>query len=260
MKLTVAAVQYNICWHNKTENFLRLETLLQNVNADIIVLPEMFQTGFSMESEKLAEKENDQTLQWMQKTAKEKKAALLGSFIVEENNHYYNRFFWVNPDGNYYTYNKRHLFRMAQEHHYFTSGNALLTVNYKGFKFLPLICYDLRFPVWSRNVKNKKPIYDCLIYVANWPEPRTHAWSKLLEARAIENLCYVIGVNRCGTDGNNINYKGNSAIIDFKGNSMQTATPFKEEIIYATIDLQKLNEFREKFPAFLDADDFELKI
>ena len=166
MKLTVAAVQYNISWQNKEENFSRLNMLLQEVEADIIILPEMFQTGFSMESEKLAEKENGKTLQWMQNKAKEKNAAITGSFIVEENNTYYNRLFWVNPDGNYYTYNKRHLFRMAGEHQYFSAGKKLTVVEYKGFKFLPLICYDLRFPVWSRNVKDKQPIYDCLLYVA----------------------------------------------------------------------------------------------
>ena len=142
----------------------------------------------------------------------------------------------------------------------FRQEKKLTVVEYKGFKFLPLICYDLRFPVWSRNVKDKQPIYDCLLYVANWPEPRTYAWSKLLEARAIENLCYVIGVNRCGKDGNNIEYKGSSAIIDFKGNALQTAKPFSEEIIYSTLNLESLKLFREKFPAYLDADDFELKL
>ena len=260
MKLTIAAVQYNIVWQEKEKNFLRLNTLLQNVEADVIILPEMFQTGFSMESEKLAENENDLTLAWMQQTAKAKNAALTGSFIVKENNNYYNRLFWVNPDGKYYTYNKRHLFRMAGEHRYFSPGKTKNIIEYKGFTFLPLICYDLRFPVWSRNIQNKKPVYDCLIYVANWPEPRTNAWSKLLEARAIENLSYVIGVNRCGSDGNNIEYKGNTTIIDFKGNPVKQARPFTEDIIYSVLDLEKLKAFREKFPAYLDADQFEVVV
>ncbi len=258
--LTVAAVQFNIVWQDKKSNFKRLNHLLSTVNADVIILPEMFQTGFSMQSEELAEPEQDKTLQWMQTIAAEKQAAVTGSFIVSEKQTFYNRLFWVNPDGTYFTYNKRHLFRMAGEHHHFSAGNRQLIITYKGFRLMPLICYDLRFPVWSRNIKNRQLQYDCLLYVANWPEPRTTAWNKLLEARAIENLSYVVGVNRCGTDGNNIEYKGNSVILDFKGEIMQQAQPFTEEVIYATLNLTELQRFREKFPAHLDADEFELNV
>jgi len=221
---------------------------------DLIVLPEMFSTGFSMDAPALAEQPEGETLQWMREQAAAYDAVVTGSIIVQENGQYFNRLYWVRPDGSYAQYNKRHLFRMAQEHHTYTPGSERLTVELKGWKICPLVCYDLRFPVWSRNTGDR---YDLLLYVANWPKVRSLPWRTLLQARAIENVAYVVGVNRIGTDVNNHPYSGDSAIIHPKGHKLLETTE-QESILTIELSKQELLDFRETFPAHLDADEFEL--
>jgi predicted amidohydrolase len=259
MNLKVTIIQSELHWENVDEN---LAMFTDKINAiteqtDVIVLPEMFTTGFSMDSIRLAEKMDGKTVEWMKSQAKAKNAVVTGSLIIEEEGNYYNRLIWAQPDENIFTYDKRHLFRMAEEDKHFTAGENRLIVEWKGWKICPLICYDLRFPVWSRN---SLPAFDCLIYIANWPEARKEPWSKLLEARAIENQVYVVGVNRVGLDGKEISYSGNSVVVDPKGNAISNITPSQNEI--TTIELNKieLEDFREKFPVELDADDFEVFI
>jgi len=266
-QLRLSLVQTTLIWENPKANLENFESLLLPLKGqtDLVILPEMFNTGFSMDSLKLAEPANGLTFSWMQKMAKELNAALVGSVITEENGAFFNRLFWVEPDGNSDFYNKRHLFRMAGEHEHFAAGNKRLIVEYKGFKIMPLVCYDLRYPVWSRN-QNKvnetrtevKPEYDLMIYVANWPKPRTATWSSLLVARAIENQAFVAGVNRVGEDGNGIEYDGASALIDPKGDVISNFQLGEEAIKTFTIKLDDLNAFREKFPVGLDSDGFEI--
>ncbi len=265
-QLTVSLIQSSLHWENAVDNLKMFSQKIESLPAtDIIVLPEMFNTGFSMQSEKLAEAPLGPTFNWMKQAAANKNAAIVGSVITKENNAFYNRLYWVNPDGTFYTYDKRHLFRMAGEHHHFSAGTKRLVVEYKGLKIMPLICYDLRFPVWSRN-QNKvnadrtqnQPEFDLQIFVANWPAPRAQAWSSLLIARAIENQCFVIGVNRVGEDGNQIPYSGHSALIDPKGEVIGDFESFQDASITKTIDLAELNAFREKFPVGLDSDRFKI--
>ncbi|MBA3706782.1 MAG: amidohydrolase, partial [Bacteroidetes bacterium] len=216
MDLKITIIQSNLHWENKEKN---LEMFSKKIAAitdatDLIVLPEMFTTGFSMNPKKFAEIMSGPTIEWLKQKAREKKCVITGSFIAEENGNYFNRLVWMNSDGTYNTYDKRHLFRMADEHNHYNFGKSKLVVELKGWKICPLVCYDLRFPVWSRNVKSE---YDVLIYVANWPERRNHHWRTLLLARAIENQCYSIGVNRIGADGNSIAHSGDSTVIDPRG-------------------------------------------
>ncbi|MGB0882811.1 MAG: amidohydrolase, partial [Vicingaceae bacterium] len=234
MSLKVTIIQSELHWENVDHNLEMFAQKIEDINepTDVIILPEMFNTGFSMDSERLAETTEGVTVNWMKNQAKKTGAALVGSLIIDEEAKFYNRLIWANPNGEIESYDKRHLFRMAGEHNHFSAGEERLIVNYKGWRICPLICYDLRFPVWSRNSsfchtersrsvfeesKNVGPAYDCLIYVANWPAVRQQPWSKLLEARAIENQCYVVGVNRVGEDGNGIGYSGNSVVVDPKG-------------------------------------------
>jgi len=221
---------------------------------DLIVLPEMFTTGFSMRAAELAEEAEGPTLAWMQQQAKQHNAVITGSVIVKEKGSYYNRLLWVRPDGSYASYNKRHLFRMAKEHHTYAAGSERLVVDLKGWKVCPLVCYDLRFPVWSRNTGNG---YDLLLYVANWPKARSLAWRTLLKARAIENQAYVAGLNRVGTDGNGHPYSGDSAIIHPKGYTLLEASE-TEGIYTLVLNKQELDDYREAFPAHLDVDSFSL--
>jgi predicted amidohydrolase len=230
---------------------------------DLIVLPEMFTTGFSMKPEKFAEPVEGKTLAWMREHASKQNAVITGSFIAEENGKYCNMLLWVRPDGSYEKYAKRHLFRMAGEDQHYAMGTKKIIVDLHGWKVCPLVCYDLRFPVWSRNrwTKNGNELiadYDLLIYVANWPESRSHAWKTLLMARAMENQSYVIGVNRIGNDGNFIFHSGDCAIIDFKGNHIKYSVMNKEEIDTAVLSYQQLRDFRKAFPAGMDADAFEI--
>jgi omega-amidase len=227
----------------------------------VIVLPEMFTTGFTMAASKMAEHMNMRTFKWMRQMADQTGALILGSYIVTVHDRYYNRMLWMEPGGNFKTYDKRHLFRMANEHKTYAAGESLLIATWRGWRICPLICYDLRFPVWSRNrwdAASKRPFYDVAVYVANWPTTRIDAWNTLLKARAIENLSYVVGVNRVGQDGNGIEYNGHSAIISPKGDAI-----FSNDDMETTRTLElsanSLHSFRDRFPAYLDADDFTIE-
>jgi omega-amidase len=257
--LKILLVQQDTAWHNPAENRRRLDAVIeQAAHHDLIVLPEMFTTGFAMESKLLAEPMDGPTHNWMQEKAQVTKAAICGSIIIEKGGEYFNRFLWVNPDGLTITYDKRHLFRMADEHNFYAAGHMNVTIDHRGWKIRPQVCYDLRFPVWARNkMVDDQHEYDILINVANWPEARISAWDALLRARAIENHAYVIGVNRVGLDGNNIRYCGHSAIYGPKGN---TITHLEDQVVTytATLKYSNLAHYRKQFPAQLDADEFEI--
>lgn len=257
IQLRISMIQLDIVWENKKENLKKVHEYiaLHAPKTDVFVLPEMFSTGFSMNSHTLSETNDGETISLIQESAKKYNTAICGSFIAFDSGKYYNRGFFITPDQEYF-YDKRHLFRMGEESDYFSSGNKRLMFQHKGFNICLLICYDLRFPVWARNIDNE---YDLLIYVANWPEARAKVWNTLLEARAIENMCYVCGVNRVGTDGNKLVYKGDSKIINAKG---QEISPIiKEEGIETiTISKNELDSFRNRFPVWKDADSFDLRI
>ncbi|CAG5077965.1 amidohydrolase [Parvicella tangerina] len=256
--MKIATLQYNIIWEDTSANLEKLSGLVDTLNTDVdlLVLPEMFTTGFSMNSKAIASNGGGEALAWMKQVAQSKSMTITGSVAVKENNQFYNRLYWVQPDGAIHHYDKRHLFRMAEEHHHYTGGKNQVVVDYKGVRFMLQICYDLRFPVWSRN--HEELDYDVLLYVANWPEARSEAWYALLKARAIENLSYVIGVNRVGKDGNDISYDGKSAVFDFKGQAIDSHEDHVEGFSIQTLNLQTLKEFRQKFPAHLDADSFSI--
>lgn len=255
--LTISLIQYDIIWEDKLANFKKIGLLLEKIigSSDIIVLPEMFSTGFSMNVSSLAESMDGQTVSWMKKIAKEKNQAICGSLIIQENGCFFNRLLFVQPDGQMDSYDKRHLFTMGNEQKYYSRGEKLMIVEYKGFRILPLVCYDLRFPVWSRNTDN----FDLMIYVANWPAPRQKAWETLLKARAIENQSYLVGVNRIGTDANGINYSGGSYAIDAKGKIIQRLSKNEEGVITEKYSLESLQRFRKHFPVLDDADRFSLE-
>jgi predicted amidohydrolase len=262
MKVTL--VQTKLYWEDREKNLTHFESLISTISekTDLIVLPEMFTTGFTMNPEKLAEIHNSKTLEWLKQKAKEKNCVITGSVAVEENKKYFNRLFWVESNGNYKTYDKRHLFRMAKEDAHYSSGAKKLVTQIDQWKICPLVCYDLRFPVWSRNYFNKAKNeweYDVLIYVANWPEVRNHPWKQLLIARAIENQCYVVGLNRIGTDGNNFSHSGDSMVVNPRGEIISKTKAHEESIETVDLDINYLEEFRKNFPVGLDADDFELK-
>ena len=252
--LRITVIQSNLYWENIGANLAMFEEKIARLEkqTDIIVLPEMFTTGFTMNAKALAEPMNFTTFKWMKQQAAQTGAVVTGSFIVKENTNFYNRLIWMQPDGRYFVYDKRHLFRMAEEHLVYASGKEKLLVEWKGWKIRPLICYDLRFPVWSRNRKNE---YDVLIYVANWPETRRLPWKALLQARAIENLSYVVGVNRVGEDGKGIFYKGDSGIISPKGEWIWEKES-EETVFTYSLSKAELDTFRTKFPADMDADEF----
>lgn len=224
---------------------------------EIIVLPEMFSTGFSMKPETLAEEMNGATLEWMKQLAGERKVILTGSLIIKEKDNFYNRLIWMLPNGEYGTYDKRHLFAYGDEHNHYSPGNKRLIASVKGWKINLQVCYDLRFPVWVRQQINETPEYDVIVYVANWPERRITAWKTLLQARAIENQCYVIGVNRVGHDGNHIYHSGDSMVIDPLGELLYHKKD-EEDIFTITIQKDKLEEVRNRFPFWRDADDFNI--
>lgn len=254
--ISVTLVQFKIAWQNAAKNRKKIEKLLSaSDTGDLIVLPETFSTGFSMEASKLAEKIGGDTLYWMSKLAKQHDAVVTGSLIIEENAKFYNRLIWMRPDGSYETYNKRHLFRMAGEDERFSEGDQKIYPVLKGWRVCPLICYDLRFPVWSRNQND----YDLLIYIANWPAVRKEAWNTLSKARAIENLAPVVCVNRVGSDGNGIEYEGNSAVYNAKGETVLKMTEKEESVQTVVLKIKELKEYREKFPAYLDADSFAIQ-
>ncbi|MFA7471633.1 MAG: amidohydrolase [Spirosomataceae bacterium] len=255
--LRVTLVQTDIYWEDIPANLAHLEEKLAQLTGqtDLIILPEMFSTGFTMTPENVAEPLNLVTTRWMRQMALGTNAMILGSYVAREGTHFYNRLLAVYPDGTYVYYDKRHLFRMGGENEVYTPGKERVTLEWRGFKIRPYICYDLRFPVWSRN-KIDSP-YDLLVYVANWPSSRDVVWETLLRARAIENLAYVAGANRIGIDGNNVTYIGNSQIIDFKGQPLGKLTD-KDEILTIALSKAALENFRTKFPAHLDADPFEI--
>jgi predicted amidohydrolase len=254
--MITALLQTNLIWENPAENRKLIEQQLIEVNelVDLIVLPEMFTSGFTMNPKAVAETMRGETITWLQKIAKQKNTAITGSLVIEENGNYYNRLVFVFPDGTNQHYDKRHLFTLAGEDKHYTAGKDKLVVEFKGLKICLLICYDLRFPVFSRNVEN----YDVLIYVANWPKIRTNAWDILLKARAVENMCYVIGVNRVGFDANNHEYIGHSQAINYLGN-FEIAPAEKEGLYVTLLDKEILHETRKKLAFLDDKDDFELK-
>lgn len=259
--LFLQLIQTDLYWESRDANLGMLEENIWQIEGecDVIVLPEMFTTGFTMNASTQSELMNMKTMKWMKQMSSQTGALMLGSYIVEEKGLYYNRLLWVEPDGKVLHYDKKHLFSMATEDKVFTAGHQLLVAEWKGWKICPLICYDLRFPVWSRNRYNGDELmYDILVYVANWPAARIQAWDVLLKARAVENLCYTVAVNRTGKDENDILYNGHSAAIDPKGNLLCPVSETPENI---SVSLQKdeLLRYRQKFPAHLDADDFLLK-
>lgn len=253
MKITL--IQTDLLWNDPTGNRAQFEQKIAEAgSADLIVLPEMFSTGFCTQPRLAAEPLGGETLPWMKRIAQKTDCALAGSVAVEENGNYFNRFYFVKPDGSVSQYDKRHLFTYGGEHKEFTAGDKRVIVEYKGWRILLQICYDLRFPVWSRNRND----YDLALYTANWPTPRVDAWSALLRARAIENLCYVAGINRTGTDPN-CSYCGKSALLDFKGQTLEDVEPGKEALLSAELDADALRDFRKNFPALQDADRFSLE-
>ena len=263
--LHVTVVQSSLHWEDVDRNLDMFDQKLNSISGstDLIVLPEMFSTGFTMNTKGAAEEMHGRSMQWLVKKAKEKNCVITGSLIIHENGHYYNRLVWMRPDGTFIHYDKRHLFRMANEHEYFTAGRQRISVLLKGWKICPLICYDLRFPVWSRNGFSSgthDASYDCLIYVANWPERRAHPWKTLLLARAIENQCYVVGVNRVGKDGKDIEYSGDSAVINAKGEIISYTRTHEENVETVVLSMKELEEFRKTFPVGMDADHFEIKL
>ncbi|MCR9016579.1 amidohydrolase [Aquiflexum gelatinilyticum] len=259
--LKIALIQTDLYWKDKTANMAMLEEKLMNLssNVDLIILPEMFSTGFTMDAKEVAEPMNFTTTKWMKQMAAQTQALVTGSIVIEEKGNFYNRLLWVRPDGKVDFYDKRHLFRMAGEDAHYDMGTERKLFELKGWKIMPQICYDLRFPVWTRNrVEDDKLEYDLLFYIASWPSPRISAWDILLKARAVENLSYSIGVNRIGQDGNGIPYSGHSAVYNFKGETLGFSES-KEEILFIELDLDSLHEYREKFPAWLDVDIFDLQ-
>ncbi len=256
--LLVTILQTNLHWEDKTANLQMLEEKINSISikTEVVVLPEMFSTGFSMRPEELAETLEGETVQWMKRTAAAKKIILTGSLIIKEGNNYYNRLIWMLPNGQYGIYDKRHRFAFAGEDNHYTAGTKRLIASVKGWKINLQVCYDLRFPVWARQQSQPEgPEYDVLIYVANWPERRSLAWKTLLQARAIENQCYVIGVNRVGNDGNNIYHSGDSMIIDPMGEVLYTKKD-EEDVFTIQLDKEQLDRVREKLPFLKDADGF----
>jgi len=252
--INVTLIQADIIWEDKNSNLKKYQEQIDKIEStELIVLPEMFTTGFSMNPKDISETMNDGTIQWMKDNASKMNSAICGSIIIEEDGKYFNRFIWVNPDGSIHQYDKKHLFSFAGENKNYTAGNEKIIIEYKGWKICPLICYDLRFPVWSRNSED----YDLLIYVANWPAKRKLAWKSLLVARAIENQCYVIGVNRVGKDENNHYYSGESSLINALGETLYTNSHI-EDVYTTSISKYELNKIRNQLPFLNDKDNFKI--
>src|SRR5690606_24374018 len=260
--LKITLIQADLYWEEIDANLSSFEEKIWQIgqDTDVIVLPEMFTTGFTMNAPKLAEHMNMRTFKWMRQMADQTGALILGSFIARVHDRYYNRLVWMEPNGNTKTYDKRHLFRMANEQKTYSAGESLLIGSWKGWRICPLVCYDLRFPVWSRNrfdITTRKLAYDLLICVANWPTARIDVWDTLLKARAIENLCYTAGVNRVGQDGNGIEYNGHSSIVNPKGEAIFTLEGV-DTLKTIELNAHSLQAFRDKFPAYLDGDEFSI--
>jgi omega-amidase len=271
--LTITGIQTQLHWEDKAANLKMFEEKILSIKerTEIIILPEMFSTGFSMNPEQLAEDMNGETVQWMKRISAEKKSIVTGSLIIGEAGQaassgltdnrpaYFNRLIWMMPNGELGYYDKRHLFAYADEDQHYTPGHKRLIASVKGWKINLLVCYDLRFPVWSRQAisPDREPEYDLLIYVANWPERRNHAWKTLLQARAIENQCYVAGINRVGNDGHNIYHSGDSMIVDPLGEVLYHKKE-EEDIFTVTLDKSHLETVRKKIPFWKDADEFRI--
>jgi len=256
--LSTTLVQTDLVWEDPKANRDAIESQLNALEAvgDVVVLPEMFTTGFTMNAARVAESMSGSSVEWMKSMASSFDCLLLGSLIIKEKDAFFNRLVAVRPSGHVEWYDKRHLFSMAEENKTFTAGTKMTTLEYKGWKLALQICYDLRFPVFSRN--SAKSPYDVLVYVANWPAVRSHPWSSLLVARAIENQAYTIGVNRVGEDGKGIAYSGDSCAIDPKGNCMTTFVKGEASCQTVTLSREGLEAFRAKFPVLNDADEFSL--
>jgi len=254
--LKITIVQPDTAWQNIDENLDRLETLIRrnSVSSDLIILPEMFSTGFTMSPSEAAEEMNGPSVKFLLRLSKELNTDITGSIAIRENNVYYNRVVWAKPGGEIFTYNKRHLFRMAAEHKVYEGGTSLLTVELDGWRIRPFVCYDLRFPVWTRNSGAE---YDLALFISNWPASRSYHWDTLLRARAIENQCYVAGINRTGSDGNNLIYNGMSSVIDYCGNVMHRAGD-SECVQTVELSFSGLVSYRETFPAWKDSDSFKI--
>lgn len=271
--LTITTIQTHLHWENKPANLHMLEEKIMGIKekTEMVVLPEMFNTGFTMQPEKLAETMEGETLAWMKRLSREKRVVLAGSFACDNGQGgYTNRLIWMLPNGQFGYYDKRHLFAFAGEDKHYTAGNKRLVASVKGWKINLQVCYDLRFPVWARNrpfapsdaiastaAQDDKVEYDVLIYVANWPERRSHAWKTLLQARAIENQCYVVGVNRVGNDGNGIYHSGDSMVVDPLGEVLYMMKD-AEDVHTVTLDKTHLETVRQKLPFLKDADGFRL--
>lgn len=252
--MKILLLQMDLAWNSPGKNRDRVDELVEaSPKSDLIVLPEMFTTGFCTSPKGIAEKAGADTLAWMQKTAREKSAAVAGSVATEKDGKYYNRFYFVKPDGGFSTYDKRHLFSFAGEDKEYTPGSERVIVEYGGVRILLQVCYDLRFPVFARN----RGDYDMILYVANWPVPRIEAWNTLVRARAIENVCYVAAVNRVGSDPY-CQYNGGTVLLDYVAKEISSARRGREEAAWGEIDMEALRGFRKKFPALDDADDFNL--
>jgi len=254
--MKAALIQADIIWEEAGRNRIQLEKKINTIalDVDLIVLPEMFTTGFSMHPEAIAETMEGDSVSWLKKVAKSRNTAITGSLVIKEDNNFYNRLVFVFPSGEMEYYDKRHLFSLAGEDELYSAGARKKIVEYKGWKICLLICYDLRFPVFARNTED----YDLLLYVANWPTARITAWDILLKARAIENMCYTIGVNRVGKDGNDHSYPGHSQVVDFIGNAL--LEPFEGETVFtATLDKLEMLEMRKKLGFLADRDSFQIK-
>lgn len=263
-QLTITTIQTSLVWEDKAANLKQLEDKIFSVKEkmEVVVLPEMFSTGFSMQPELLAETMEGESVAWMKRVAAQKKIVLTGSLIIKEDENYYNRLIWMLPNGELGYYDKRHLFAFAGEDEHYTAGGKRLIASVKGWKINLQVCYDLRFPVWARQTpanENGDGLYDLLIYVANWPEKRSTAWKTLLHARAIENQCFVVGVNRVGTDGNGLPYSGDSLVISPLGETLYHKSA-DEDIHTITLEKQVLENVRQQFPFWKDADEFRLSL
>ena len=256
-ELNIVGIQSGIVWEKPEVNLEYFDQQISKLpsTVDLVILPEMFTTGFSMNPISIAETMEGPSIKWMVTTAKTNRMALVGSVVIKENAQYFNRLFFIHPNGHIETYDKRHLFTLAKENDQYTSGEERLIVFYKGWRICPLICYDLRFPVWSRNTNE----YDLLVFVANWPSIRIHAWDTLLKARAIENMSYCIGVNRVGKDENGYEYNGHTAIYNFLGEKLSRTIEGKENILQCVVSKNELQKIRQKLNFLEDQDAFKIE-
>ena len=257
-ELRVTIIQTKLHWENASTNNQMFDKHFDSIRqqTDLIVLPEMFTTGFTMNASSTAETFQGKTVEWMRNWASKKNCVITGSIIIQEDKKYFNRLIWMRPDGNLEMYDKRHLFRLSGEEKIYSAGNKKLITVINGWKICPLVCYDLRFPVWSR--RTAQDDYDVLLYVANWPGRRINAWKQLLPARAVENQSYVIGVNRIGSDGNGVEHTGESALLDFLGEKINGTTANMESVETVSLSLSALKNFRSSHPFESDADKFQL--